>query len=99
MKVLGLLFALVLVVSSQEGDNDTDRAIASLFTTPKATFLPGYVEVTKKPQEGYGALEKCGEGADQGVHACVPYYNCDGITKTIITTGESDGFGVIDIRY
>ncbi|KAK9878967.1 hypothetical protein WA026_003786 [Henosepilachna vigintioctopunctata] len=63
-------------------------------------FLPpGYEEVTTKNLGSIGAIEKCGEGSSQGVDLCVPYYQCDSETRTIIETARTDGFGVIDIRF
>lgn len=83
----------------QRSDAELEAAIRDIFTTPSTSFLSDFGEVvTQKPAESFGAVERCGEGADAGVHACVPYYNCDGTTRTIIQTGSTDGFGIIDIR-
>lgn len=40
----------------------------------------------------------CGKGNDVGKRMCVPYYNCDGKTKTIISEEAYEGNGVIDAR-
>ena len=32
-------------------------------------------------------------------YICVPYYNCDPDSDTIIRNGTFDGAGVIDIRF
>ncbi|KAF2904963.1 hypothetical protein ILUMI_01206 [Ignelater luminosus] len=34
--------------------------------------------------------EKCGEGKDKGIHKCVPYYQCDPASLTIIGSGAED---------
>lgn len=94
-----LLF--VTLVSGQSVDNDTKNAVDQVFSkNGKTVFDPfvDLVEVTTKPSESLGALEKCGEGSDKGKHACVAYYMCDGKTKEIVQTGVTDGFGLIDIR-
>lgn len=57
-------------------------------------------EVTSPKPTGLSALDKCGEGADEGVHICVEYFNCDGDTNTVINinTTNTNGVGLIDIR-
>lgn len=99
MRLYLLLLSLLLINYINCQDDLVKDAIADIFTSPKTSILDGYEEVTKKPNEGFGALTKCGEGSDKGLHLCVPYYNCDAETKTIITKGPTDGFGIIDIRY
>lgn len=93
-----LLF--VALVAGQAVDNDTRQAVDTLFANNTRSLDPfmDLEEVTKAPGESIGALERCGEGSDAGVHACVAYYMCDGRTKTIVQTGVTDGFGLIDIR-
>ncbi|CAH0559487.1 unnamed protein product [Brassicogethes aeneus] len=90
-----------LALASCQNDNERDAAVNKLFTsaTPRQAFDDVYEEVTKKPTESIGAIEKCGEGADKDVHLCVPYYQCDGTTQTIIQDGSRDGFKVIDVRF
>ncbi|XP_017776714.1 PREDICTED: serine protease 42-like [Nicrophorus vespilloides] len=98
MKCALLLFSFVALVCGQ--NDPIGDAIKEVFTQSPRSFWDSLgEEVTTKALETLMALERCGEGNDQGVHACVPYYNCDGKTKTIIQTGETDGFGVIDIRF
>lgn len=90
---------LTITINYVNCQDDVQAAISDIFTSPSTpSFWEGYEEVTKKPDGGFGAITKCGEGKDKGVHMCVPYYLCDGNTKTIISTGNTDGFGIIDIR-
>ncbi|KAJ8961443.1 hypothetical protein NQ318_014691 [Aromia moschata] len=64
-----------------------------------SVHTPGYEEVTSTTEGSRGYVAPCGEGDDRGKRLCVPYYQCDGRTKTIVQTGVTDGFGVIDIRF
>lgn len=93
-----LLF--VTLVAGQSVDDDTKKAVDDVFSKNGKAVDPfiDLVEVTTKPGESIGALEKCGEGSDVGKHACVAYYMCDGKSNTIVQTGVTDGFGLIDIR-
>lgn len=95
-----MLFATL--VATQNVDDDTKKAVDNIFSqTDSRKAIDPFLEleeVTKKPGESLGAIERCGEGSDKGVHACVAYYMCDGKTKTIVQTGVTDGFGLIDIR-
>lgn len=97
---LKYIFLFVTFVTGQSVDNDTQNAVNQLFanTTRLSDPFLELEEVTRKAGESIGALERCGEGSDAGVHACVAYHMCDGKTKTIIQTGVTDGFGLIDIR-
>lgn len=89
-----MLAATLLIVGSLQAQVGKKGNFSS-----RAGFVPdGFEEVTEKPSEGYGAIEKCGEGASRGVDLCVPYYQCDSDTRTILQDGRTDGFGVIDIR-
>lgn len=98
MRILTLISCLLLINYGQ-AQGDVDAAILDIFTSPATpTFLDGYEEVTKKNDGGFGAITRCGQGSDKGVHLCVQYFQCDGISKTIITTGSTDGYGIIDIR-
>lgn len=100
MRLYNIILSILLIHCVKSQDTEIKQAISDIFTSPKpSSFLDGYEEVTKKPNGGFGAITKCGEGEDLNVHKCVPYYMCDGVTKTIITSGSTDGFGIIDIRY
>lgn len=98
-KSILLLIGITLVGTYAQVD-EYEKAIAELFTTPNTDFLTQYLEVTttERNRGDIGALERCGQGKDEGVHLCVPYYNCDAETKTIIPSEEYDGTGLIDIR-
>ncbi|KAL3278692.1 hypothetical protein HHI36_016228 [Cryptolaemus montrouzieri] len=76
-----------------------DTADTILFENRDGFIPPGYEEVSTENLGGFGAIEKCGQGASRGVDLCVPYYQCDGETKTIIQDGRTNGFGLIDIRF
>lgn len=79
---------------------DDAALIGELFPAEKTDdFMKNYVEVTTPKGQSYGALEKCGEGSSEGVKICIPYHQCDGVTKTVIEDGTTNGFGLIDIRY
>jgi len=93
-----LLFAILLLTVHGNAQNNFEDNLKDIFGSSTRSFLDDYDEVTKKPLADISAIQKCGEGSDQGVHVCVPYYNCDGQTRTIIQTGKTDGFGLIDIR-
>lgn len=103
MNTITLITWLFVLINYGRGQSDDDTAaILDIFTspsTPTSSFLDGYEEVTKKNDGGFGAITRCGQGTDVGKHLCVQYYNCDGQTKTIITSGSNDGYGIIDIRY
>ncbi|XP_025834690.1 phenoloxidase-activating factor 2 [Agrilus planipennis] len=71
---------------------------ASSSLSQSEDFFDGFEEVTKEPSKGYGATFACGEGDDKGIRTCVDYYNCDPKTNTIISSGDYDGTGLIDIR-
>lgn len=63
-------FCLLLVVlASASAQRKPSRGCSS--------FEDCYDEVTKPPQKGFGAIQKCGEGSDEGVHRCVKYHECD----------------------
>ncbi|XP_060525281.1 uncharacterized protein LOC132701417 [Cylas formicarius] len=94
------LYATAVVFGQNDVDSDTKRDVDRLFSSPRSNdFLPGYEEVTSTSSGSVGALERCGEGSDQGIHACVAYYQCDGITNMIVQDGLTDGFGIINIRF
>ncbi|KAG5865273.1 hypothetical protein JTB14_030288 [Gonioctena quinquepunctata] len=105
MKITIILSLALSLVSGQ--DDDIRRAVGEVFTGNNGNqnnnfgdiSIPGYEEVTKSPDGSIGALQKCGEGSDQNVHLCVSYHMCDSKTKTIVQTGVTDGFGIINIRF
>ncbi|KAK4882792.1 hypothetical protein RN001_006111 [Aquatica leii] len=94
-----LIFFLAVLSCSfaQQTGGRVQQAIDSIFTT--GGFFDQFEEVTSARSEGFGAEQKCGEGADAGVHRCVRYFNCHGETKTIIPSEDYDGTGLIDIRF
>ncbi|XP_044761124.1 phenoloxidase-activating factor 2-like isoform X2 [Coccinella septempunctata] len=94
MKTFSICLSLLFVVKAQiaRPNNTVIQAVNDIFND---TF---YEEVTEEALRGYGALHKCGENERQGIDVCVPYYNCDPTTKTVIQTGEFDGFNSINIR-
>lgn len=94
-----ILFLVIANYAYGQEDVDFSKAIESIFTTKSSDFFGDFEEVTSPKSIGFGATEKCGEGSDKGVHMCVPYYNCDVKTKTIISSEDYDGSGLIDIRY
>lgn len=97
--ILKCILLFVTLVASQNVNNDTRNAVDNIFSKDKIIDpFTDLEEVTEKPSESIGALEKCGEGSDAGVHACVVYHMCDGRTNKIVQTGVTDGFGIIDIR-
>jgi len=98
-KYIFIFIAVTARTFAQQTNDELQKAIADIFTTPNTDFLNEYEVVTTPKSTGFGALDKCGEGKDKGVHMCVPYYNCDGETKTIISSTEYDGTGLIDIRF
>ncbi|XP_048516670.1 phenoloxidase-activating factor 2 isoform X1 [Dendroctonus ponderosae] len=93
-----IISLIVALVGAQPVDDAS--LIGDLFPTEKSDdFMKNYVEVTTPKGQSYGALEKCGEGSSEGVNICVPYHLCDGVTKTVIEDGSTNGFGLIDIRF
>ena len=97
-KIFALAFLTFTLVFAQ--DEDTKKAVNEFFGTqdkPKDPFQ-NLVEVVSEAPGSLGAFEKRGEGSDQGVDMCVPYHQCDGITRMIVIEGSSNGFGIIDIR-
>ncbi|KAK9878968.1 hypothetical protein WA026_003787 [Henosepilachna vigintioctopunctata] len=88
-----LLVGFLDISLCQNIDVNITNAVNSVFNTSY------YEEVTQEPLRGYGALQKCGENERSGLDVCVPYYNCDPATNRIITTGVTDGFNMIDIRF
>ncbi|CAG9853718.1 unnamed protein product [Phyllotreta striolata] len=105
--------ALALCVRCQEEvDDETKKKIDELFpqgntsnSNPTRTgadggdFFSNMEEVNPVTLSSYGAAEKCGEGSTRGLRMCVNYHMCDGKTNTIIQSGVTDGFGIIDIRF
>lgn len=90
---------LVFIIFGQ--DTEQQNLIDQVFDISNNTFGNLYEEVTENPPESLGALTRCGEGEDEGVHRCVRYTMCHPKTKEILTDNDArevDGFGVIDIR-
>ncbi|KAJ8983011.1 hypothetical protein NQ317_014308 [Molorchus minor] len=81
----------------QDLNQDTLADIDRIFT--QAPLLEGLEEVPTTPPESKGYVPSCGEGEDRGKRLCVPYFQCDGTTKTVVQTGVVDGFGLIDISH
>lgn len=79
--------------------NSIDAAIENVFGGGNGSLLRDYEVVTKAPLVSLGAIEKCGGGADAGIHRCVPYYDCNPISNIIdeIEPPEN-GFGLLDTR-
>lgn len=98
-KYLLLISAVLTIQCKAQGDDDRQKAIDAIFTTPNTDFLTEYEEVTSPRSTDFGVTDKCGEGKDLGKHKCVRYFNCDSETNTIIPSTEYDGTGLIDIRY
>lgn len=99
MKLLSLLIFTVGIVYGQD---DLEKAISDIYGDSKNVSrnpFENLVEVTSPPPGSITALERCGEGSDEGIHMCVEYFRCDGVTKMIIKEGRTDGFGLIDIRF
>ncbi|CAH1175582.1 unnamed protein product [Phaedon cochleariae] len=100
---LAVFASVFCTVHGQQIDEELRRNVEEIYGNPNSTrngeFLPGFEEVTRPTGGSLGAIERCGEGSDQGVHICVSYYMCDGKTKTVVQTGVTDGFGIIDIRF
>ena len=61
-------------------------------------FFDNYVEVPTPPPESVGAIPKCGEGVQKGRYLCVPYYNCDPLTNTVVDYPEVDGSAIKEPR-
>ncbi|KAL1505942.1 hypothetical protein ABEB36_005387 [Hypothenemus hampei] len=94
------LITFLLTLSLTEAQDDNLNRLVSEFFSENATQDPfqHLEEVTSSKPSGFGAIEKCGQGSDQGVHICVPYYDCDSVTKMVVHS-RSSGFGTIDIRF
>lgn len=97
-----IILASLLIVNTITGQSQQDQKLAEeIFGSPpiKDPFAR-LEEVTSPKPTGLSAVDKCGEGADEGVHICVRYYNCDADTNTVIniTTANTNGVGLIDIR-
>lgn len=96
MRLLCLLVAIAQVARSQ---NSVDEAIENVFGRGNGSLLRDYEVLTKAPLESLGSVEKCGEGSDQGVHRCVPYYDCDPVNNVVNEVDPPEnGFGLLDIR-
>lgn len=95
MILLLISFSLLATGKGQSStpNNSLIQAVNEIYNE---TF---YEEVTQSTLRDYGALRKCGEQQRQGIDVCVPYYNCDPNTKSIIQTGTFDGLNSIDIRF
>lgn len=61
-------------------------------------FLEEYELVPKPILKSIEGLPKCGEGVLKNRFVCVPYYNCDVDTNTVIANPSIDGSTRIDIR-
>nr|XP_023026971.1 serine protease 44-like [Leptinotarsa decemlineata] len=101
MKAAIILSLTISLAFGQAVNDTTRRLVDQVFPgrTGNDIAPPGFEEVTTKSGGSLGALQRCGEGSDQGVHICVSYHMCDGKTKTVVQTGVTDGFGIIDIRF
>lgn len=89
------------VISIIFGQENEQNLIDQVFVVSNNTFGNLYEEVTSDSLESLGALTRCGEGDDEGIHRCVHYTRCHPQTKQILTDNDArevDGFGVIDIR-
>lgn len=101
----GIILASLLILNTANGQiSQQDQKLAEDVFGSAPTIEDPFaklVEVTSPKPTGLSALEKCGEGSDEGVHICVEYYKCDGITDTVINinTTNTDGVGLIDIRW
>lgn len=99
--MLNTCFFVLIVTQVIFGQNNIDQAIDSVFGNKNSSFLRDFEIITKAPLQSLGSIDKCGEGADEGVHRCVPYHDCDPINN-IINELEVDlpqnGSGLIDIR-
>lgn len=94
VQILCLIIGAVVVAQ-----DDLSQVIGEIYgPSNKTERFPNLVEVTTPKLGSIGALEKCGEGSDQGIHVCVPYFQCDPKTNTIKQDGTTDGFGRIDVR-
>lgn len=90
-----LLLVIGQVIFGQQ-NSITDN----LFGGRNSSLLKKFEIVTKAPLQSLGAFVNCGEGADRGVHRCVPYYDCDPINNIINELeAPQNGSGLIDIRY
>ncbi|XP_017776715.1 PREDICTED: proclotting enzyme-like [Nicrophorus vespilloides] len=96
-KVLMLCSFVALVYGQEE---DIGKAINNVFTkSPRNVWQFLSSEQPDRNIESLGAFDRCGEGKDKGVHACVPYYNCDARTYTIIETRTAGTRISINIRF
>ncbi|KAF7283855.1 hypothetical protein GWI33_022889 [Rhynchophorus ferrugineus] len=94
---------LLLVITStafSQSTEDISKLINDVFVTPSGgrNSFDNLVEVTSPASQGFSAIEKCGEGSDEGIHKCVRYYECDGVTKMIVPGGTTNIQPEIDIR-
>ncbi|XP_056644271.1 phenoloxidase-activating factor 2-like [Diorhabda sublineata] len=103
MKLILTLLSLGLLVHGQEINEEERKILQQIFTSTETNNndfnMPGFEEVPQTKTESYGAFEKCGEGKTRGIKRCVQYHECDGKTNTIVQSGVTDGFGIIDIRF
>ncbi|CAG9765248.1 unnamed protein product [Ceutorhynchus assimilis] len=95
MQILCLTILTLTTVNTQDPITDFFKNSNNQTHDPFVNL----VEVTSPKPTGFGSLDKCGEGAGQGINVCVPYHQCDSVTNTIVQDGRSDGFGKIDIRF
>lgn len=99
-----ILAGLLILNTANSQISQQDQKLAEDVFGSAPTFQDPFArleEVTSPKPTGLSALEKCGEGSDEGVHICVEYFNCDGNTNTVINnnTTNNNGFGLIDIRW
>lgn len=96
---LGCFLVVTSIAQVVFGQNNIDEAIGNVFGTGNGSLLRDYEVVSKAPLQSLGAEDKCGEGADAGVHTCVPYYDCDPVNNIIDEVEPPEnGFGLLDIR-
>ncbi|RZC40172.1 Trypsin domain containing protein [Asbolus verrucosus] len=61
-------------------------------------FFSNFEEVTSPPPESLGAVPKCGEEEQKDKFMCVPYFNCDPSSNTIVDNPIVDGSNTIRPR-
>lgn len=96
---LTCFICLISMIFGQEKNGQ--ELINQVFRGSNNTFEELFEEITDKSPRGFGALTRCGEAEDEGVHRCVHYTKCHPKTREILSDNDArevDGFGILDIR-
>lgn len=88
-----VVFFLVFASFAFAQDNNINNIIAN-----SGILFDEYEVVPKSVLTSIEGMIKCGEGVLKNKFVCVPYYNCDTDTNTVIATPNIDGATKIDIR-